>query len=162
MAKGSGAIQTKEKFTDFQLHVEFREPVTDGKGQDRGNSGVFMQEDYELQVLDSYNSTTYSNGQCGSIYKQSPPLVNACRPPGEWQSYDIIWTAPKFNEDSTLKSPAYMTVLQNGILIQNHFELTGKTLYVGKPYYEAHGARPIALQDHGHLVSFRNIWLRKL
>ncbi len=163
VAKGKGAIKTKASFEDFQLHIEFRTPsVVKGEGQGRGNSGIFLQEQYELQVLDSYENKTYSNGQAGSIYKQSIPLVNACRKPGEWQTYDVIWTAPRFNNDGSVQSPARITVLQNGILVQNNTEIKGKTQYIGKPYYTKHGALPLMLQDHGDLVSFRNIWIRKL
>ncbi|MGX5818865.1 3-keto-disaccharide hydrolase [Chitinophaga lutea] len=158
-----GGIKTKDSFEDFQLHIEFRTPsVVKGEGQGRGNSGIFLQSFYELQVLDNYNNKTYSNGQAGSLYKQSIPLVNACRKPGEWQSYDVIWTAPRFNADGSLKSPARATVLHNGVLVQNNTELLGKTLYIGKPFYEKHGAMPLTLQDHGDLVSYRNIWIRKL
>lgn len=158
-----GGIKTKESFEDFQLHIEWRSPsVVKGEGQGRGNSGIFLQSNYELQVLDSYNSKTYSNGQAASMYKQSIPLVNACKKPGEWQVYDVIWTAPRFNGDGTVKSPARITVLQNGVLVQNNTALLGKTLYIGTPFYEKHGAMPLALQDHGDLVSYRNIWIRKL
>ncbi|GEP97312.1 3-keto-disaccharide hydrolase [Chitinophaga cymbidii] len=163
VAKGKGGIKTKEKFEDFQLHIEFRAPeVVKGEGQGRGNSGIFLQEFYELQVLDNYNNKTYSNGQVGSMYKQAIPLANPSKKPGEWQTYDVIWTAPRFNEDGSLKSPARVTALLNNVLVQNNFELKGKTLYIGKPFYEKHGAMSIALQDHGDLVSFRNIWVRKL
>lgn len=160
---GAGGIQTKKSFGSCQLHIEWRTPYpAHGEGQDRGNSGVFLQSQYELQVLDSYHSSTYVNGQAGSIYKDSPPLVNACLPPGKWQTYDILYTAPVFNEDGSVKSPAYETVFQNGILIQNHVAIKGKTLYVGVHYYEKHGPLPLALQDHGHAVSYRNIWIREL
>lgn len=168
---GAGNIETKQRFEDYRLHLEWREPVEDTtkhKGQDYGNSGLFLASlgkgdaGYEIQILDSYQATTYSNGQCGSIYKQYPPLVNACRPPGQWQTYDIVWHAPKFNADSSLKSPATITAFQNGILIQDHAVLKGVTLYVGHPYYLKHGPSPIKLQDHHHLVSFRNIWVRPL
>lgn len=163
VARGKGGIKTKETFEDFQLHIEFRTPeVVKGEGQGRGNSGIFLQEFYELQVLDNYNNKTYSNGQVGSMYKQAIPLANPSRKPGEWQTYDVIWTAPRFNEDGSLKSPARVTALLNNVLVQNNFELLGKTLYIGKPFYEKHGAKSIALQDHGDLVSFRNIWVRKL
>ena len=160
----SGDIYTKQGFGDCQLHIEFRTPAeVEGEGQDRGNSGIFLQSRYELQVLDSYENRTYSNGQAGSIYKQYIPLVNACKQPGEWQTYDIVYKAPRFNEDKTLKSPGYITVLQNGILIQNHVELKGGTRYIGKPEYEAHGMNePLRLQEHHDLVSYRNIWIRKL
>lgn len=166
---GAGNIQTRQKFQDFQLHLEFREPKEpDTKGQNHGNSGLFLaslgkgDDGYELQILNSYKSKTYTNGQAGSIYKQYPPLVNACKPEGEWQTYDVVWMAPRFNEDSTLARPATLTAFQNGILIQNHAVLKGVTLYVGHPYYYVHGAAPIKLQDHHHQVSYRNIWLRPL
>lgn len=166
---GAGNIETRRKFTDYQLHLEWRIPrhVT-GAGQARGNSGLFLASTgggdagYELQILDSYNNKTYVNGQAGSIYKQFPPLVNAMRPPGEWQVYDVIWTAPRFGADGTLARPASATVLHNGILIQNHVLLAGETVYVGQPAYRAHGPAPLKLQDHGVPVSFRNIWVREL
>ena len=171
--KAVGGIETKRSFTDYQLHVEWRIPTgITGKGQARGNSGVFLASTgpgdmgYELQVLDSYNNTTYVNGQAGSIYKQSPPLANAMRPPGEWQTYDVVWTAPRFNADGSVQSPAYVTVLHNGVLVQNHFALKGPTQYIGIPKYSAaHGAAPIKLQSHGDPsppISFRNIWIRPL
>ncbi|GAA4308230.1 DUF1080 domain-containing protein [Compostibacter hankyongensis] len=160
---GTGPIHTKQSFGDCQLHVEWRTPnPPKGTGQDRGNSGIFLQSQYELQVLDSYHASTYVDGQAGSIYKDSPPLVNACRPPGVWQTYDIFYTAPRFNEDGSVKSPAYETVLQNGVLIQNHVDIKGQTLYVGKHFYKKHGDLPLELQDHNHPVSYRNIWIRKL
>lgn len=163
VVKGAGGIKTKTSFEDCQLHIEWRSPaVVKGEGQGRGNSGIFLQQQYELQVLDSYNNKTYSNGQAGSIYKQSIPLVNACRKPGEWQTFDIIWTAPRFKDDGSILSPARITVLQNGILVQNNTELKGKTEYIGQPTYVQHGALPIILQDHGDAVSYRNIWVRKL
>ncbi len=163
VAPGKGGIKTKASFEDFQLHIEWRSPSkVKGESQGRGNSGIFLQSNYELQVLDNYNNKTYVNGQAGSLYKQAIPLVNACKKPGEWQTYDVIWTAPRFNDDGSLKSPARVTVLQNGVLVQNNTELKGKTLYIGKPFYEKHGALPLALQDHGDLVSYRNIWIRKL
>ena len=160
---GKGGIQTKEKFDDYQLHLEWKSPsVIKGKGQGRGNSGVFMQGIYEVQILDSYENITYSNGQAASIYKQTHPLVNASRKPGEWQTYDIIWTAPRFNEDGTLAQNARVTVLHNGVLVQNNTEILGTTEYIGLPQIKAHGPGPIALQDHGDLVSFKNIWIRPL
>jgi len=170
--KGTGNIQTKRSFLNYQMHIEWFIPENiTGSGQARGNSGIFLastgkgDEGYELQVLDSYNNVTYSNGQAGSIYKQFIPLVNASRKPGEWQSYDIIWTAPVFNENGTLQSAARVSVLHNGILIQNNIELKGETVYVGPPFYKKHGPLPIKLQDHGdpsEPISFRNIWLREL
>lgn len=160
---GGGGIETKQSFGSVQLHIEWRSPeiVEESEGQGRGNSGVFLQSQYEVQILDSYSSDTYSNGQAGSIYKQFIPLVNATRPPQEWQSYDIIFSAPEFDGDKVTK-PAYITVIHNGVLIQNNVELKGKTVYIGYPEYKAHGKLPIQLQDHGNLVSFRNIWLREL
>jgi hypothetical protein len=161
---GSGNIQTKKGFGDCQLHIEWRTPDTaKGEGQERGNSGIFFMGRYELQVLDSYRNRTYSNGQAGSIYKQSMPLVNVCRGPGEWQTYDVIFTAPRFNVDSTIKSPATITVLQNGVLIQNNVSLWGGTEYIGIPTYKMHSNKePLILQDHGNTVKYRNIWIREL
>jgi len=160
---GSGPVLTKLEFNDFQLHIEWRAPtVIQGEGQGRGNSGIFLQGRYEVQVLDSYNSTTYPNGQAASIYKQHIPLVNAMHPPGVWNSYDIIYKAPRFKNNGELESPAYVTVLHNGVLVQNHVELKGGTVFIGPPSYEAHGPGPIMLQDHGNPVSFRNIWIREL
>ena len=159
----TGVIKTKEKFGDFQLHIEWRAPSeVKGEGQGRGNSGIFMMERYELQVLDSYESVTYSNGQAGSMYKQSIPLVNACKAPGEWQTYDVIFMAPVFTEKGSLKSPAKITLLHNGILVQNGFELKGPTEYDRIPMYEPHGKGSLVLQDHGNPVSYRNIWIREL
>lgn len=161
--KGTGAIRSKVVYGDCQLHIEWRTPSeVKGKGQGRGNSGVFLQGIYEVQVLDSYENRTYSNGQAASIYKQNMPLVNACKPPGEWQTYDIIYRAPIFDEDGKLATPAYITVIQNGILVQNHYQIKGDTPYIGLPKYEAHGEGPLMLQDHSNPVSFRNIWIRKL
>ncbi len=171
--KKLGDLQTKRSFTDFQLHIEYRIPANiTGTGQARGNSGIFLASiptgtagGYELQVLDNYNNETYVNGQAGSIYKQTPPLVNACMKPGEWQRYDVVWTAPRFNEDGSVKTRARVTVFHNGVLVQNNFELTGDTPYIGKPAYTKHGAAPIRLQAHGDKsepISFRNIWLREL
>lgn len=160
---GKGDISTKRGFGDFQLHLEWSAPnQIDGTGQGRGNSGIFLQDRYEVQVLDSYNNRTYSNGQAASIYKQYRPLVNAMAKPGEWNVYDIIYLAPRFNEDGTLFSPARVTVLHNGVVVQNNVEVRGPTEYIGLPEYKAHGKAPITLQDHGNPVSFRNIWIREL
>lgn len=170
--KPVGNIQTRRSFTNYQLHIEWRVPSNiTGKDQGRGNSGLFLASvgggdgGYELQILDSYNNRTYANGQAGSIYKQAIPLVNAMRKPGEWNVYDVIWTAPTFNANGSLASPARVTAFHNGVLIQNNLELAGETLYIGKPSYKAHGATPIKLQAHGdpsEPLSFRNIWLREL
>jgi hypothetical protein len=170
--KGTGNIQTKRRFTDYQLHLEWRIPtVIHGEGQARGNSGLFLagvgpgDEGYEIQILDAYNNKTYSNGQTGAIYKQHIPLANACKKPGEWQTYDIIWTAPRFNDDGSVKTPARVTAIHNGVLIQNNVEIKGITMYIGKPYYKKHGPAPIKLQDHGdpsEPISFKNIWIREL
>ncbi len=161
---GAGDIQTKQKFGDCQLHIEWRSPAeVKGEGQGRGNSGIFLMGRYELQVLDSYESKTYANGQAASIYKQHIPLVNACRAPGEWQTYDIIFTAPRFGENGRVIEPARITVLHNGVLVQNNVTIWGGTQYIGSPYYEKHDAKePIILQDHGNPVSYRNIWIREL
>ena len=161
---GTGDIRTKQGFGDCQLHIEWRTPAeVKGSDQGRGNSGIFFMDRYELQVLDNYNNKTYANGQAGSIHKQLPPLVNACRPPGEWQTYDVIWIAPRFNEDGSVKSQARITVFHNGVLVQNDAVLLGGTQYIGIANYEKHGDKePIKLQDHGNPVSFRNIWIRPL
>lgn len=161
---GKGQITSHEKFGDCQIHIEWSSPIeVKGSGQGRGNSGVFMMGIYELQVLDSYDNETYFDGQAGAIYKQHPPMVNAMRKPGEWNSYDIIWTAPRFKEDGSLESPAYITALHNGVVIQNHFELLGDTPYNRPPEYKDRGAEgPISIQDHGNPVRFRNIWVRPL
>ena len=170
--KKVGDFQTKRKFNDFQLHIEYRIPADiTGSGQSRGNSGIFLAAlpwgagGYELQVLDNYNNTTYVNGQAGSIYKQNPPMVNACHPPGEWQRYEVVWIAPRFKEDGTLESAARVTVFHNGVLVQHNLVLTGDTPYVGNPQYKKHGPSPIKLQAHGDKsepISYRNIWLREL
>lgn len=163
--KGTGIIKTKRVFEDFQLHIEWRTPAeVVGKGQGRGNSGVFLQKRYEVQVLDNFENRTYRNGQAGSVYKQHPPLVNACKGPGEWQAYDIIYTAPRFNDDGTYFTPPTVTVLHNGVLVQNNTKMRGPTEYIGIPEYSVkkHGADVIMLQDHGNPVSFRNIWIREL
>ncbi|MDR0537335.1 MAG: DUF1080 domain-containing protein [Tannerellaceae bacterium] len=164
--KKAGDIQTKRKFENFQLHIEWMIPANiTGTGQVRGNSGVYMQGKYEVQVLDSYKSETYVNGQAGSIYKQTPPLANAMRKPGEWNVYDIIYSAPVFKEDGTYRIPPTITVIQNGIVLQNHTTILGTTEYIGFPKVEKHGAGPILLQSHGdpsEPISFRNIWIREL
>ena len=171
-AAGIGNIETKRTFKDFQLHIEWRIPENiTGTDQARGNSGVFLASTgagdagYELQILDSYNNKTYVNGQAGSVYKQSIPLVNPNRKPGEWQTYDVIWTAPRFTAAGAVQTPACVTALFNGVLIQNHFELKGETVYVGPPAYKPYDRAPIKLQAHGDRsepISFRNIWVREL
>lgn len=160
---GSGDIRSKMSFCDVQLHLEWRSPPVDERlvSQGRGNSGVFLQERYEIQVLDSYRNRSYANGQAASVYKQHIPLVNATRQPGAWQTYDIIFRAPRF-DGNDLTHPATFTVLHNGILVQNHVEVRGGTQWIGAPSYEAHGCAPLKLQDHGNPVSFRNIWIREL
>lgn len=163
--EGSGYIRTQRNFGDCQLHIEWATPLpAQGTGQARGNSGVFFGLDrYEIQVLDSYQNTTYADGSAGSVYGQYPPLVNACRPPGQWQSYDVIFTAPRFDQKGNLESAARVTVLHNGVLIQNNAKLTGPTEWLGRPPYSPHPAKqPIALQDHGNPVRYRNIWIREL
>jgi hypothetical protein len=168
VVKGSGNIATKQKFGNCQLHIEWRQPATiKGASQSRGNSGIFFMGKYELQVLDSYNNPTYVNGQAGSIYKQHIPLVNASRKPGEWQVYDVIFTAPKFNADGSLQSAARITVLHNGVLVQNNVEIKGNTEWIGQPKYTKVGEKEsIVLQDHGRdggePMSYRNIWIREL
>ncbi|MEI6151576.1 MAG: DUF1080 domain-containing protein [Chitinophagia bacterium] len=165
--KGAGDLITKEAFGNCQLHLEFREPAeVKGSGQARGNSGVYIMGKYEIQVLDSYNNSTYSNGQAGAVYKQHVPLVNASRKPGEWQAYDIVFTAPVFKENGDLESPARVTVMHNGVLIQNNVTILGPTDWVMKPVYKKHAAKlPLMLQDHGddgNPISYRNIWIRNL
>jgi hypothetical protein len=170
--KAVGNIQTRRRFGNYQLHLEYRVPegIT-GEGQARGNSGLFLaatgegDRGYELQILDSYDNGTYVNGMAGSVYKQSPPLVNASRAPGEWQVYDVVWTAPTFERDGTLRTPARVTAFFNGVLVQNDFVLRGETVYIGTPRYVAHGDSPIKLQAHGDPsapIHFRNIWVREL
>lgn len=170
--KAKGNIETRRAFQDYQLHLEWRIPADiDGSGQGRGNSGVFLASTgprdagYEVQILDSFENQTYVNGQAGGVYKQHPPLVNASRKPGEWQTYDIVWRAPRFTAAGALASPATVTVLHNGVLVQDNAVLAGETVYIGKPSYKAHGPAPIKLQAHGDPskpISFRNIWLREL
>jgi hypothetical protein len=171
-APGVGNIETKRSFRNYQLHLEWKVPENiTGTGQARGNSGLFLASTgpgdagYELQILDSYNNATYVNGQAGSVYKQGIPLVNPNRKPGEWQTYDVVWTAPTFNDDGSLKTPAYVTAFFNGVLVQNHFELKGQTLNTGQPFYKKYDTAPIKLQahgDHSEPISFRNIWIREL
>ncbi|GAB3319752.1 DUF1080 domain-containing protein [Larkinella ripae] len=161
-AKGA-SLRTKQEFQDFQLHIEFRAPdKVEGNGQGRGNSGIFLQGRYELQVLDGYNNPTYSNGMVGSIYKQAIPLVNPSRKPGEWQTYDIIYYAPKFNKDGMMAEQGKVTVLLNGVLVLYNFNIKGTTEYIGYPKVQPHGKGPLLLQDHGNPVGFRNIWIREL
>ena len=168
---GSGDILTKQFFGSCQLHVEWRSPsIIESEGQGRGNSGVYFMENtklgdtgYEVQVLDSYNNRTYSNGQAASVYKQHIPLVNASKKPGEWQNYDIIFNAPVFSDDGQLIKHAYLTVFHNGVLVQNNVQIQGYVKFIGYPEYKAHPSKlPIKLQDHGNLVSYRNIWIREL
>lgn len=168
--KASGDIETRRSFSNYQLHIEWRIPVgITGSGQERGNSGVFLAltpvGGYELQIVDSYENKTYVNGQAASVYKQYAPLVNASRKPGQWQTYDVIWTAPTFKDDGSLGTPAYMTAFHNGVLVQNHVALKGVTKNEGTPDYHPHGPAPIMLQAHGDKsapISFRNIWVRVL
>ena len=164
VVRGTGDIFTRESFGDIQLHVEWRTPaIIEGEGQGRGNSGIIIQQRYEVQVLDSWENRTYSNGQAASIYKQHIPQVNASRPPGVWQSYDIFFTAPRFAQDGSLTAPAHMTVVHNGVLVHNDVEIAGPTRFIGEPSYEAHPLRqPLQIQDHANPVSFRNIWVREL
>lgn len=159
---GSGNIETAEHFTDFQLHIEWKSPeLIKGEGQGRGNSGIFLQGLYEIQVLDNNNNSTYVNGGAGSLYKQRPPLAQVIVA-DKWHVYDIIYKAPQFNKDSLLISKGTVTVLHNGVIVQNNTQIDGTTEYIGLPKQVSHGPGPIILQDHGDLVQFRNIWLRKL
>ena len=158
-----GDIRTKAAFGDCQLHLEWASPEqVIGAGQGRGNSGVFLANLYEVQILDSFDNKTYFDGQAGSIYKTKPPLVNVCRKPGEWQTFDIIYDAPRFDEQGTMVKPGYLTVLHNGVLVQNHTEILGETAYENPPIPKPHGRGPIRLQFHGNPVRFRNIWLREI
>jgi len=164
--KKTGDILTKKEFGDYQLHLEWQVPVNiTGESQARGNSGVFMQDKYEVQILDNYINETYVNGQAASVYKQSPPLVNAMRKPGEWNVYDIIYTAPTFTNDGRYRTYPTVTIFHNGILVQNNTIIIGTTEYIGFPRIIPHGNGPIRLQSHGdpsEPISFRNIWIREL
>jgi len=164
VAPKTGSIKTVRSFGDCQLHIEWKTPaIVSGTSQGRGNSGILLMGLYELQVLDSYNNETYYNGQAGSIYKQYIPLINASLGPGQWQRYDVIFTAPRFNTEGEVLEPAIFTVFQNGVLIQNHVLLKGPTEYIGIPVYKAHEEKlPLMLQEHGNPVSYRNIWIREL
>lgn len=164
MVAGRGSITSIDEFGDCQVHIEWSAPTPPrGSGQGRGNSGVFLMGIYELQVLDSFENPTYHDGQASAIYKQTPPMVNAMRKPGDWNTYDILWTAPRFNDDGSLRSPAAMTVLHNGVATLHHFELKGDTPFSRPPQYNKHSDRgPLQLQDHGDPVRFRNIWVRPL
>ena len=157
------SIQSKQAFGDCQIHLEFSTPAEiKGEGQGRGNSGIYLMGKYEVQILDSFENKTYFDGQCGAIYKQQPPTVNASRGPGQWQSYDIIFRAPRFDENKELVSPAYLTVLHNGVAIHNHFELKGGTFWDQPASYTAHAKKlPFMLQNHGNPTRFRNIWIRE-
>lgn len=160
---GTGMIETKESFGDIQLYIEWRSPMNmEHEGQDRGNSGIFLQSRYELQVLDAHENPTYINGMAGSIYKQTSPLANPTNKPGEWETYNISYKAPRFNDDGSLQEPARITVIWNGVVVQNNTEIYGHTPYIGYPEYEEHGKAPIQLQDHNSKVSYRNIWVRPL
>lgn len=162
---GGKDIKTKKEFGDFQLHVEWHSPAEvkpEQTSQGRGNSGIFLQERYEVQVLDNYNNKTYANGQASSIYKQHIPLANACKKPGEWQYYDIYFTAPRFDKDGRVVLPAYVTVVHNGVLSLNHVAIWGPTEYIGWPVYKSYETGAIRLQDHGNPVAYRNIWIREL
>ena len=175
VANGTGTLVSKQSFDDIQMHIEWM-PSADikGAGQSRGNSGIFMQALFEIQMLDSWENPTYVNGQAGSVYHQYPPLVNASRRPGEWQTYDIVFKAPIYNRDGQLESPAFITLFHNGVLVLNHVEILGSTFpevpeyrAVCEPYeiqktMDCTGKLPLLLQDHGQVVSFRNIWLREL
>ena len=164
VAPGTGTLSTRDSFGDMQLHLEWASPDPPrGEDQDRGNSGVFLMGRYEVQVLDSYKNITYADGQAAAVYGQYPPLVNASRPPGKWQSYDMVWRRPRFEEGGKLLSPARLTLFHNGVLVQENVVLTGPTGHHVRPPYEMHPDRlPIGLQDHGHRVRYRNIWVRAL
>jgi hypothetical protein len=164
VVKDTGSIRTRRAFGDCQLHVEWMAPSpAAGSDQDRGNSGVFLMDTYEVQVLDSYESKTYADGMVSAIYGQYPPLVNAARKPGEWQTYDIVFHRPRFDEKGGVVAPARLTVIFNGVLVQDNEELTGPTAHKARPPYKAHADKlPLSLQDHGHPVRYRNIWIREL
>ena len=164
VAPGSGNIHTRQGFGDCQLHVEWMAPVPPrGEGQERGNSGVYLMSRYEVQVLDSYDNRTYADGQAASVYGQYPPLVNASRPPGEWQTYDIVFHRPRFDAQGNVLSPARLTVFHNGVLVQDNVELSGPTANQRRPPYTAHADElPLLLQNHGNPVRYRNIWIRSL
>jgi hypothetical protein len=163
IASGTG-IQSKQPFGDCQLHLEWASPSeVEGRGQGRGNSGIYLMGRYEIQILDSYQNKTYPDGSAGAVYKQSPPMVNVCLPPGEWQVYDIIFRGPRFDDSGKVVRPASVTVLHNGVLVQDHFVLEGGTAWDEPPIYRRHGEKaPIQLQYHGNPVQFRNIWLREI
>ncbi len=162
VARRTGPIETKQGFGDVQLHIEWATPNS-GDGQDSGNSGVFLMGTYEVQVLNSYDNVTYPDGQAAAVYGQYPPLVNASRPPSQWQAYDIVFRRPHFNEDGSLEKPARITVFHNGVLVQDNVTLTGPTGHRSRPPYKAHADRmPLRLQDHNEPTRFRNIWVREL
>ncbi len=162
--KGGGPTFTKQSFGDCQIHAEFASPTpAKGTGQGRGNSGIIVMGRYEIQVLDNYGNVTYPDGQATAVYGQTPPLVNASKPPGEWQTYDIAFTAPRFKEDGSVESPAYVTIFHNGVLTQNHVASLGSVVWRAVAKYEKHGAKePLMLQDHGDPVRFRNLWVREI
>ncbi len=164
VVRGSGGIHTTRAFGDCQLHVEWATPTpAEGESQERGNSGVFLMSRYEIQVLDSYQNRTYADGQAAAVYGQYPPLANASRPPGEWQSYDIVFHAPRFDASGKLLAPARVTVFHNGVLVQDDVALSGPTAHMRRPPYRVHPDRlPLLLQDHGVPVRYRNIWIRDL
>lgn len=164
VAAGAGPIETRQAFGDVQLHIEWATPAeVEGNGQERGNSGVFLMGFYEIQVLDSYHNLTYADGQAAAVYGQQPPLVNASRPPGEWQTYDIVFHRPHFNGDGSVASPARVTVLHNGVLVHDDVALRGRTAHMREPEYAVHEDRlPLRLQDHGNPVRYRNVWIRQL
>lgn len=164
VAPGAGSIATKRGFSDVQLHLEWAAPLpARGEGQGRGNSGVFLMGLYEIQVLDSYRNETYADGQAAALYGQTPPLVNACRPPGQWQTYDILFHRPRFAPDGAVRDSARVTLFHNGVLVQDNTAIRGRTAHARRARYEPHGdALPLLLQDHGDPVRFRNIWVREL